>query len=856
MVLGMMLQVLHCMHACFCFSAKFCSDKVSCCAGWLFALLRVSDDQDSQNEQDGCLSHDFVARQHSTPCRAASVSGDDTMHADAHQSYRPGCVAVPPPSVQHMCLHHMQLPCENQAAPSQQTLTSCSAYMQPWHRPSQPNSSPSSSANAPSSTSAPARAATALASRAIKQKAASPVFPSSSCTLAVLHSQCHVCSAESRAADAVHAVMAASPSQQECCCDCGYVTKSPSRGTFRLGFTRPALGGGRRAATAAACRPLSADVSKAATPAACRRLSADVKVSGTAAAYRPLSAGASRSAIPAACRPDEAADVSKAGKPTLQNTSAVGPGGAVGDLLSHSLHTAAALKPVIKEQREYMSPLSHLRQSFSAELGLPSSLAVRMDGPSLEAGQGQHQKPTMAGSHCCLHCPAQNGHSEAADHQAAWSNDRDQQLEVSPETSFLQRLDQCRQTRSESPKAQLDQQQQTKALSATMTDLPDFAKYTGCRSLQPVDAQQQEVGARTLGMFIAQPEATAGGTSAVSASTAAAMKSPEADSSSSAAIVRQDCQDRTAAGHSELRQDEACELGAIIADTSQLMQARLFAESANQLCGNGMSSNLSSAPPASAVPAASKTVTVTASAAMQSLAEHVIAFPESSTAADTSAVHATSLPAVLVPNDSLRRCAARRLETGVDNAQQPALQPPHVTEAQSSNGRSQGLSASLAEPDAMQQQQPQHRCSAHAGIEHRDASIEVVDVGVETEHRWLLSAAWAEQRQWLAARRCSGAGDAMWELDESGSTSGDSEGSVSSESTLRPSSVGRCRVNSGRHAKVGSTLVCQGLSTDHTDPPKPYLETCCARVDVHNRLRNGGRFMNLSLQGHSQHVCM
>jgi len=44
--------------------------------------------------------------------------------------------------------------------------------------------------------------------------------------------------------------------------------------------------------------------------------------------------------------------------------------------------------------------------------------------------------------------------------------------------------------------------------------------------------------------------------------------------------------------------------------------------------------------------------------------------------------------------------------------------------------------------------------------------------------------------------------EADWVLNEADASGSSSEGSVSSESNLRPSSVGRCRVNAGRHSKV------------------------------------------------------
>ena len=612
---------------------------------------------------------------------------------------------------------------------------------------------------------------------------------------------------------------ASSCSQQECCCDCGYVTKSSSSGAFKLGMAKPASPGGCRALSAgvssaatanaacralsaavstagaaeAACRPLSADVSTAgAAEAACRALSADMSRAATAAAYRPMSAGASRAAIPAACRP-LSADVSKAGGAALQNTSAVDPDGAVRDMLSHSLHTFAALTTITKEQSEYRSPLSHLQQSFRAELGFSTSSAVGVDGPSLEAGQGQREKAAMAGHQCFLHGSAEVELSTAAadlGHQNAVSAGQDQQLELSPETSFLQRLDQCQQTDPESPKAQLDQQQQTEALPATMTDMPDIAKHAVCWLQQPVEAQgQQQVKARTPGSSIGQAQTTAAGTSASASTAAAAAAESSENNSRGLGNYSQDSSTANAAGQL-LQQDELCQLGAIIADKSQRMPPRPAAGSASQLCGNGEPPHLLSVPSASAMPAACETVTVTASGAMDSLAVHVRACPTFCTAADTPGVQNISAPAVRDDSPHIR--VAWQSGTHVDNAQQPVLQMPHVIVAHSIDDQSQGQPVSPAGLGAAQQQPSQQT----------DVSTDAVDVGVETTHRWLLSAAWAEQRQWLAARRSSGEDDAKWELDESGSISGDSEGSVSSESTLRPSSVGRCRVNSGRHAKV------------------------------------------------------
>ena len=59
-----------------------------------------------------------------------------------------------------------------------------------------------------------------------------------------------------------------------------------------------------------------------------------------------------------------------------------------------------------------------------------------------------------------------------------------------------------------------------------------------------------------------------------------------------------------------------------------------------------------------------------------------------------------------------------------------------------------------------------------------------------------------QDRRILAQRFGMEHDEADWVLNEADASGSSSEGSVSSESNLRPSSVGRCRVNAGRHTKV------------------------------------------------------
>ena len=728
------------------------SNPPLCCAGWLTAMQPSSDTKGTLIKQEGSQSHDVVRAHQSTACKAAGVSQnsqDQTLDAVGPLLDHRGSCALPQPALQHACLHHMQLPSNQQAEPAKQRLNSGSAHLQLLH-----------------SHAAPARAATALASAAIKQGAGSPTSSSAFCESEVPSLECYICSNQHRSADAVStSVAAASLQPQECCCDCGYVSKRPSKGVFnQLGSARPASADGDRAVNAAACRPSSADVCKA-------------------------------------------------GKAVVQRASVVGLDGALGSLLSPPLCSAAALTPDTEEQQEAKSPLSQLQQSFWAESGSASSTGLSVLGAGLEAGQGLLNINMVGSGHCPLQSPAEIVHSAAAAHlahQNAWSNDKGRQLEVSPETSFLQMLDEYQQTDTvlpASPRVQLDHQQQLETLSPTTADMPDAAKHTACQWPQPVDMQRQ-VRTSVLGSVNASSQPTAVVASTEPIFTEAARNS-KAYRGGLAAILGDDSRGGSSvnAAGKPVQQTELCQLGAIIADRSQLMRPRPFAESFSELCGGHVppdSLPASCSYTALAMSAASHPVTVTASAAADSPTAHVVSCPTAATATDADAGHAVPFPAVPLPDDNPRSCAPQQTEIYSHSAEQPVSPTLPLIAAQSINGRLRGVPA--AEPGAMQQQQRLQLYSVHAETEHRDAATDAMPASMETDQRWeVLNTAWAEQRQWSAARRRSCEVDAKWELDESGSISGDSEGSVTTESTLRPSSVGRCRVNSGRHAKVCST---------------------------------------------------
>lgn len=656
--------------------------------------------------------------------------------------------------MQDVGLHHMQLPCDCHAEPAQQKRDVCRGCLQPVRR------------HSPA-----ARAATTQASRAIKQRSRhdSPSSPLAVSMLEVLHADCYLCSNQDSAADVMNVPAKAALPQQECCCDCGYVTGSPGNGTFKLG-------------------------------------------------PRPASADGCRLAIPLASRPSSA-DVCRASKAAVQRASAVGMNRALGDLLCHSQGRAVVPIPDLKGQQEFKSPLSQLQQSFRAELGFPSSTAAGLSGALLEAGQGHCKTNQTPGNHCHHTCPAEAElHTTAAPdlvHKTASSKDQDP--EVSPETSFLQKLDQCRLSDSmlpALPSSHLDrqQQQQAETLSISFGDMPGAGRHAGSQPLQSMDLQsRQQVETSLFRSCTAQSEATAVVAAAEAASTAVAASKAEAYSHELSIGPGDDSRGSSAgvtAAWRPVRHDELCQLHALAADKTQRLRPRLFAESYGDSELHLLFASNSS--PVSAVPAEPAAVTASSSASGSPAVHAMMLCSAASRQPDTicndaeQPVLQTSPMVAAQSVYSRGQClpvpppgssGPQQVSTSRSHVQQPVVQTTALA-ACSINSSSQDLPVSPAESGRRQQ----HMHPFRAETEHRDAGTDAMTANVETDHR--QNTAWVEQRHWIAARRQSGRMDAKWELDESRSNSGDSEGSVSTESTLRPSSVGRCRVNSGRHAKV------------------------------------------------------
>lgn len=766
--------------------------------------------------EDSIPRHVITGHQTLSSCKVAAVSPKGCTGSSPVD--RTGSLAKPDSVPQHVCAHHVKLPYDCQTAPSQQRRDACIAYLaEPMQRtqelsdacqaePAQqkrgvcstPQSQPMQQRQELCSAclqpqhrhSSPTRAAATQASRAIKQSFGHGSASSSSAAgmpdvlpSEVLLAEPSLCSNRYSAADAQSMHVRAASSQRECCHDCGYVTRSPGSDiTYKLG-TRPASAGGCRAATPVAIRPSSADVNKA----------------GRAAGQRAC----------AGCLHQP--------------------------LHSHSQGRAVALTPVLKGQQESKSPLSQLQQSFRAELGPPSSTAASLSAAASEAHQGHLKTSSTPSNHSPLERTAEVVHSaKAADqsvvHESASSHSQGYPEELSPETSFLQMLDQCHSSATVLPASprmqqleQQQQQQQTETLSVSIADMPACAAHAGYQAQQPMRLQNwQQVKTSLPRSSSVQPEATAVAPPAEPASTAVAARRTEAHSSGMIAGVS-DCSrggnSAVSAAWRPEHHDELCQLRAIVADRTQLTKPQQVAQVAKSSRNYELQlMSACSVCPAPAMPADPVAMT---------------AFP----AAGSPAAHAS------VPDDNSHTCASRQAESNCQNADQPVLQDSSRTPAPSVISRDQLLPVSPADSDGLQQvssghnaaEQPvlntlpsiahntysrspdlpvysavtetdarqQQERSFHAETGRRDAGTDAMVSSMETDHRRLLpGTAWVEQRHWITARRQSGRMDAKWELDESGSDSGDSEGSVSTESTLRPSSVGRCRVNSGRHAKV------------------------------------------------------
>ena len=599
-----------------------------------------------------------------------------------------------------------------------------------------------------------ARPATASASRAIKQSAASP---SSSCAVAELgtnsesQSDCYACQHRSCPAGAVTATASANLFQQDCCCDCGYMTKQP--GNLKLGFSRPASACGFRAVAPAAVRPLSADTTKE-------------------------------------------------GKPAVLRTFAAGPVRAFGSRPSPDLCSLDVLPVAAATDRRLKSPLSQLQQSFRAQLRPNSSLAAHAEDTPSKPGHPSPPGDISAGSQQACNCQEGAALLPAALPSAAPAPDMQQVAcskeltlgtELSPETSFLQMLDQCQQHGAGLPaSAQPDIQQQLESLAVTLEDTTANCS-TGCQLLRPASTQlqQEQPGARPLGPPIGKLpgglEPVAANTAVSSASTFAAASWSGAASGGSAAMLGTEDSTPVRAADKPMQQNELHQLSTGVAESRQRMQiCRLSTESLSQLCNDTMCQPLvlSPCPVAPAVPLKSRLLkhgTLPALATADTIAVHKKPSPDASAADGTVHVH-----------------QPQKAEVKSGSSVQFPLQAGPAQAARNSNqGRQLPVSAEGAR--AKQQQQ-----SLHVHPEHKDASTEAMCTSPENDQTQLFSKVWTAQQQWFAVRRRSDRVEAKWELTESDGS--DSEGSVSTESTLRPSSVGRCRVNSGRHAKVCSSI--------------------------------------------------
>ena len=605
----------------------------------------------------------------------------------------------------------------------------------------------------------PARPATASASRAIKQSAGSPSSSSAFAELGTKSEsqpECYACQHQSCSAHAVTAVDSAKLFQQDCCCDCGYVTKQPGNSSLKLGFSRPASACGFRAVTPAAVRPLSADMTKG-------------------------------------------------GKPAVPKAFAASPTGAFGSLPSPDLCSCDILAVGAAKGQGVPSPLSQLQQSFRAQMQSESSLAAHAKDIPIEPDQAPPITDMSAG--CQQACCGQDGaallpaalpSSAAAAldmQQVASSEEGTQQTELSPETSFLQMLDQCQQHGSVLPaptSTQPNVQQQPEPLSFISEDATAMNGSTGCQSLYPVSTQlqQQGAGARALGRPSYQ---SPGGLEPVAAYSAVFPASTCATGGSVAMVGTEDSSPVKAADE-PMQRDKLHQPGACIADNKHCTQDGL-SKAKSQLCGDAMPQQLCPSP----LP-----VVLGVPVKPQPLKHRIL--PAVATA-DTPATPRKATPDDAVSDEVVHGHHRQQAEAQPGSLIEFPLQ---AVPAQAVRNSDQGSQWPVSAEEAKAKQQRQ---SPHVYAERRDASTEAMCTCPEEDQTQLFSKSRTAQQQWFAVRRRSDRAEAKWELYESDGS--DSEGSVSTESTLRPSSVGRCRVNSGRHAKVCSSISLYGIPLRH-----------------------------------------
>ena len=773
--------------------------------GWLCTPRHPVDSVTSPSKSSKRQTCRSVPRQQSTTCNRASSNvataeweGLDAAAWQAQQS--PAPMARPFLQAAHT---HLAPPLPDQcAAQGLGKLISCSACEQASHK-----------------RTLPTRPATALASRAIKQRE----HTVSSLQAAHGLPEASICPGQDGALVQGPAPRFLPANLQERCCDCGYVTKHPI--SIHLDFI--------------AARPASADGVRTGTPAA----------------FRPLSADSSRVTIPAVVAGSAIWPYSSRNSPSLCSSGKVTADAAVGEPLQ--------------------SPLSLLQQSFQASLVSVSGTAAKAADSSVSPGRAVPMKDVLVVRQ--LACPGNEqaasvpaaaarrtqevqpkaslkeasqqtelccGSEQAAAKEAAQEvqphadqKEASQQTELSPESSFLQMLDlqprtdigPCEPAESN----QLHQQQQSVSLLLGLQDaITHTIDSASCSGAHSAASQSQQADLRLSG----SPEHPEGCSASVAEAMplAVCVAATVGQAAAPIAAPRLKCSHQLTKAEEAVRKpqqlDELCQVRAIIADSLQRKQHGSQPASVSMLYNDVMSQSMLKGP--SVTPAAS----ASQSQALQPALCTTVA------AAQDQAMLPEDTVKMLPAGDSMQECRHQQARLLSGTVQQPCLQTQTSAVTKSSSvcdsrfvqapTEAEDVRA-LRQPQGEQQQQEQQVRMLLVRNEHKDASTcctEDDSCLAQTEHRQVLSRVWAERQQWLAARRRSDRDSAKWALDESDGSGGDSEGSVSSESTLRPSSVGRCRVNSGRHIKVhlsslGHGIDCIYVRFRHQSRPFTHVQT-------------------------------
>ena len=606
----------------------------------------------------------------------------------------------------------------------------------------------------------PARPATALASRSIKHRAASPTLPLDLPACQTLQTECCICSQDLNGNMSIESAVPG----HGCCTDCGS-NKDP----FQL--CQHATAGG-----------LSA------------------KVGMSTAGYLPSnylnrldSRRRSSHSMSSPLRELHATlqDQWQQADSTANHLVATGRDAVQGDVLQTKSSSRSAITafPVVQSD---MCESAAVQDSQHADTVSLTQISHESHSPQVLISDWQ-----QAESQCTVGNPGQHMRYAQQKHQA-------EPLHAS--RSHADATD-CSQPEWQLPQAVCDQLQQA-TLTVTGQLRVQGQATSPTSSVVPALLPGQTAIAAAMQLCL-QPCASLGTTPVAMASPvqAASTAAARPQACSGIATVSQKLQQHQASNitaamaPAEEPTEIPPQLGAVATDSHFGMKPQSSAQSDWLVYPGLISSSLSQAPP--------KRITCLAGLQQAALASATTvsseAAPDLASLPDVHALSTSAKPCGDAERGCPRSGTADQCEEIVITTHPTCLNPC------SSNRCLEGESHLAAVHKPISSSQP-------GTLKHRSSPVVTVDMGTATDvlqsdtqrgqqAQVDCSTVWPQEWRMLVGRCGLDRDDAAWVLDESDSNVSDSEGSVSSQSNLRPSSVGRCRVNSGRHSKVGRSLM-------------------------------------------------